>query len=91
MKRFTAIISLVLICTLLFCGCTSNKPGTSPKVSPNSSPAITSPSPDTTSPDASDMMPDAEDGIIEDDNTAETDRDNAAHSPETSPEASPAA
>ncbi len=83
MKKLTAIVCLMLICALLFCGCTNNKVTPTPTPMVTNSPEVVSPAP--TDEDA-DILPNRDKGVID-----ENESPNNENIPEESPAVSPVA
>lgn len=81
MKKLTAIVCLMLIYALLFCGCTTNKVTPSPMVT--NSPEVVSPTP--TDEDV-DVLPDGDKGVI-DENVSPKNGNTSEVSPAVSPAA----
>lgn len=98
MKKITTALCLVLVCALLFCGCSSKNDGPKTSPSPDVSPLI-SDQPDNDNngnanpsdgllPDGDDGLVDDEDGLIDDGNG---DNNDGTSIPSDAPTTSPAA
>ena len=64
MKKLTAIVCLIFICTLLFCGCTNNKVTPTPTPMVTNTPEAVSPTP---TDEEAEILPNRDKGVIDED------------------------
>lgn len=95
MKRITTVLCLVLVCSLLFCGCSKKDDDTVTSPSPEVSPLVSDMPENDNSTHGGDLTPDDNDGLVDDEDGLIDDGNGSGEDgtavPSESPTASPAA